>query len=1464
MSRTSDVSRVTRAGSVRRLSPYFKGVFLTLLLAACGQSNGCGGCEQEGPPFPDKDRVHSAVQVRVTEGGLNFLEQNLEPLLAEALPDGLDICLPGQGGQFDVLGLNLVEWGFCQAECDGAQGCGISIAIDSVDLQAVAVPDAADRLRALVVFQELNADIDLDIDVFGADLLACRVELRGGGFPVQVDLALSTPDPTRDLTFSVEDPTYRIADLGISMTGEGTGLLDGACDIISGVLDLPFLGDFILDLLQGFIEGPLNDVISGFVDDFTCRTCEVDNDCPLEGGAVCDGGRCILDGACIPAALGIEGTLDIGGLLSGFSPGLEAEVDYLATPGSYVEVEQNGLSVGMIAGAVSLRDRCVPLRPQPEIIEPARAEILRGNVNPAGDAFEMGVGISQEIMGHVLWAAFNSGALCLVVTNDAIDQLSVGTLGLLIRSLRDLAPNDAPVAITLAPQEVPIVTFGGNVVVDGEDEGERILQDPLATVGLPNLWIDFHVFIEGRWVRVFSLSADVELPLAVDFTPENQIIPVLGDVAAGIMNIQAHNAEIIAPGDAARVAGLIPTLLGPLLPSLLGSLSDPIELPELMGFRLDLQDGSLQGIEDNTFLGVFANLERAEEMPEGGGPATPRVNTFAELLELHVPDTAEFELDGLETWKKPYLRVALSATDGTTDEAAMEYSWRVDGSSWSLFSHTDFAVIRDPALLWQGRHTLQVRARRVDDYRTLDPTPAVIEFIVDSVEPALALEKVAGHVTVDVSDMVSPLDAIAVEWMDETGAWRVLDGDSLALETVRALGVLTVRATDEAGNTATASIDVAEAELIGRPSREDRLAPEDGGGCDGCGGCAVHDRHTPAWPSGLALMLPLLALGFRRRGAAERRLMWILMTVSMLALTVGCSDDSKGGGDDEIMDGGAGGDGGDGPTNECETDDDCEEPNEACQTVDGRKVCTVIPCEDDGICERLDCPDGRNAACGNNGVCQCEAFCADGCGDGEYCCVATNACEPVPEACADTECGPGTELMVTNAGEVDPMACVLEGVQCDCVELEPLEAGVVGKHSDMATVAGAAWISAYAEDWGDLVVARWGASEEAPTWWWVDGLGEGDVVGAPSGPRGGVEEEGDDVGLYTSIAIDDMGRIHVAYQDVTNQALKYALGVPEGEEIVTWSTVTVDDQGGQVGQWASITVDARGVPGIAYRAAGLPGEGGMLSQVRYALARNDAPTDAGDWSDPLVIASRVYVPEEASGGYPEGTGLFTSQTRDRDGLPVVAWYDRTEGQLWWSRFAMAGFGEPELLAGHGHPLRDGDMGTNVDIAAGPDGTFHLCYQDGSTDSLRYLTPGVQCPEAEPCAEGDAECVDECDEWVDTGVRFNAGREYALHVVGEDCNMAIADDGAPFIVYQDATMQDILLASRNPEAGGRNDDDPKWGWTTLRGAERDFEGSFGFYTAAALEGMTLWVTSYFIDNQSADATSGLDLFTRPLE
>jgi len=494
----------------------------------------------------------------------------------------------------------------------------------------------------------------------------------------------------------------------------------------------------------------------------------------------------------------------------------------------------------------------------------------------------------------------------------------------------------------------------------------------------------------------------------------------------------------------------------------------------------------------------------------------------------------------------------------------------------------------------------------------------------------------------------------------------------------------------------------------------------------------------------------------------------------------------------------------------------------------------VTCAEDAAQCAALSC-EGGAASCGAAGVCECpEApLCPGGCGAGAFCCFGTGSCQPTPAPCSQGEyaaCPPGFELAAVTPGALSQDACALVGEECGCVESTPLPEGLIGRFSDLAVHEGAAWVSAYAETYGDLVVGR-AAPGEPFEWAWVDGLPAGaPVVASPRGPRGGVDGAGDDVGQHTSIAVSARGAVHVAYFDVTHKRLKYAV-LESDAPGAPWRTYTLDAET-PAGWWASLALTPEGAPAVLYRAEPAPGQ----TEVRYLVARATVPA-AADWGAPRALQAVSYDPAAAGLDYQEGTGLFCSLAISGAGEAAAAWYDRAGGSLWAARGPAGTLGAAEALAGWAHPTRRGDLGASVEVALDPAGALHLCYQDGGLDALRYLSPDL-----------------DRDELVDDGLRLDVGgRARALHVVGDDCGVHFDTRGRPLILYQDATSHELLLARR--DASG------SWLRAALRSpSSGDGAGrASGFYARGARVGDGLWVSHYLYDNQVEPPAQALELF-----
>jgi Bacterial Ig-like domain len=160
-------------------------------------------------------------------------------------------------------------------------------------------------------------------------------------------------------------------------------------------------------------------------------------------------------------------------------------------------------------------------------------------------------------------------------------------------------------------------------------------------------------------------------------------------------------------------------------------------------------------------------------------------------------------------------------------------------------------------------------------------------------------------------------------------------------------------------------------------------------------------------------------------------------------------------------------------------------------------------------------------------------------------------------------------------------------------------AGDVGEFSSVATDADLrVHVSYFDYSSADLKYATCGgACAEPPSW---------DTVT--------VDATGN-VGHNTSLAVDGSGRVHVTYQDGTHAALKYATCAAACATAANWDTVTVDAAGNA--GYTAVAVDGVGRVHVAYQAYDLASG---FNTLKYATCAS-ACTTAANWDTVTVDAT---------------------------------------------------------------------------------------------------------------------------------------------------------------------------------------------------------------------------------------------------
>lgn len=433
------------------------------------------------------------------------------------------------------------------------------------------------------------------------------------------------------------------------------------------------------------------------------------------------------------------------------------------------------------------------------------------------------------------------------------------------------------------------------------------------------------------------------------------------------------------------------------------------------------------------------------------------------------------------------------------------------------------------------------------------------------------------------------------------------------------------------------------------------------------------------------------------------------------------------------------------------------------------------------------------------------------------------------------------------------------GIACpDCTSLDP---GLVGSYTSAAVAGDKLWVAGYSEgspdegySYGDLVVGLWDGTKVA--WQSVDGVPTDPPVDPKSydveGFRGGQTESGDDVGTWTSIAVDDKGNPAVAYFDRTHHALKFAK-----LDGTAWQISTIEGkENADIGRYAKLIAQGSGFV-VAYQWIGPGGDNGALaSKVRIATTTSASPTPA-DWkfedaaTDPKTSCRASYcgegtkcisatkictatLPESqcnpaCSSGqacvdnagkpacagtlssgkldtYPEAIGDYISLAANPKGGLGVAYYDRTHGNLGLA-WKAGDTWKTQVLDGADAKGKDtGDMGIGVSLFIDGSGTYHLTYVDGLTESLRYVAWKDGALLAPP------EIIDD-----GTGI---AGKPFAdgHHVVGDDASVIVTSGGEVRVAYQDTTVGKLRYAVGAPGVTGHT-------WTVKVVEQKGFAGAF---------------------------------------
>ncbi|MDB4953238.1 MAG: hypothetical protein JWO36_807 [Myxococcales bacterium] len=1280
-----------------------------------------------GGKLPADQTLEGGAQIRVTSAGFSKLTSILPGTLNSQLGGGFCMARGTFGSPTSTFGTG-AEW--CYTNAGGCNpGCKAAVSINNGGFN---IGVTNQNLLNIAVSASLSLPFTLRGQLVGVGLGSCTMTVTSNDLHGDFDIALGIKPLDGELDIHLAN----INSFQLNMNFQGCGILSSIGNLANSIVN-SFVGQFIIQLLTPAIDN----LVQGF----------------------------------LPNPLGIKGMIDVGKLLAGVSPGTKGLMEGRIVPGGYVALKGGGMSLGVITGINSdvdpttrtgIRGDGVPFASEPSLCVPpipapnfavapyllptttrsTFSEIpagqLDGNPEPANT--DLAMGISKTTLDQLGHHMVTSGAMCLGVGTSYINQLNLGTIGILVPSLSDLASDrgNDPLLLVTRPQREITFTIGENTAAS-----------PALTIGLSHMEVDFYGFIYERYVRAFTLdlTMNIGVNLAFEQMPgmPPMITPTLVGISSSSVTVKVLNSEFVkeTPQHLEMVLPAVFDLVTPLLGNL-----PPIQVPSFAGFSLN--NLSIQHVTttQDDFLALYAKLGAGAAMRLLGDQEPLAADAIraldADLTPQAAQSTGHARLLGVKTPSADTIRGALLRTAGgelpsVTFDAdhfdaqgrELEWAWNLNGGMWRPYSSASPLVISDRAFAWQGHYKIGLKSRVKNDYRTVSAvteTPVTI----DSVGPRIFVEKAKWSddtYQIPVFDIVSGKDVQvafghpgddkpATEWTS-TGLAEI-DRGSIADLAVD--GELQVFAKDEVGNETIALI-----------------APFHGQA--GAAGCACQTSGRPG--AGGLVLLGIVGFGLMRR----RRRAVVRVIKSRAFVTIGL-------------------------------------------WIGGSIAMSLQP----------GCSCGKQQA---------------------------QACE------MDKDCGPDLCMK----GQL-PFC-----IDNTCVCSDDIVPGRIGPYSDVATGSdGTIWVSAYAQSHGDLVVAKAiGGRIPDADWEWVDGVPAGPVIVANSKIRGGIDEPGPDVGMYTSIAVAPDGTPMVTYFDRDTASLKFAARVNGTWQIhvIDQGTSTIDAGGGSlVGMYTSLTLRSDdGRPGVAYLAH-VADTNGERAEVRYASAQTQFPQSSNDWQTWVVDTGTVPAADPANPSLyplPEGLGLFIDSARDpRTQAPVVTYYDRKTGDLKISRFdtQTGKFGTAVVLDGSNGV----DAGWSPSVQVDAQGVAHVAYVGASADDLKYISDA---------AGATAEVIDDGYRIVGTSVDGLPKPEF--HFVGDDAGLVIPNGQGAMCVYQDATTQELLLAQRQPNG--------MWNHVSIAGATNPWPGAYGFFAAATLRATDLVISTWVIDQPTGE--NWVEVFSR---
>ncbi|MBI2373454.1 MAG: hypothetical protein HYV07_05590 [Deltaproteobacteria bacterium] len=761
-----------------RTPPTAKLALVLLVAISCngGLGGGCGGCGScnttgyefpiDDPNRPDAVLLRESSRIRVTQEFLDFLRPKLPDIIRSQLGSQPGFRVDANNIlHVPIPDSELFDLGFV-ASADIREGEAL-IWLDDLENRLDFFFERPNGVRLTMRNMRIGVNLDLREQALGSSS-SCPIAGTLGPGPLHhaAEITMNVliepgvgPDPERKFDMAVTIDDITLDDLALDVAGSSTYCNEPECqdcalEVGGSCLDpggrcnecYVFCGGLtnvtlsivtgLVDILNPLLNRLLKPVIGNFVRsalaDFNNQPANIETQVNL------------FDLSGLPMFRESQPF----GILFGPEPGKFPIVDRgVAT----ATISTEGMEITSVAGAEAELADCVPaIGPFSEPKGPVPELAGRDRRNRP---YHIAMTFAAPLVNNILHAVHRSGALCLKITSADVNELTGGKftlnaalLSILASDLSKLAKDRAPAIIQLKPRNPAHIELGTGEVT-GQDANGNDVYDPLIKLSIKDMGLAFHVFIQDRYVRVFEVTMDVDVGLNMVVLPDNTL-------QAALTKVEIHDFvedfnEILPNADFAEV---LPTLIDLAFSAFLtNQLTFDLDLASIVsdalgGAPLAMRVNEIfrDGAQNDYLTLTMTFYDPATGMLRASAETDARLAADPELLERRVARRMS-----------PTGRARLEVGASAFDPRLREYQVRVDGGLWHAPQRPQAdgtVVVEDAKLKIPGAHAFEVRARYVDDYESLDPTPAQLETFLDVLPPEVTLEVKGDSVEVTVED----------------------------------------------------------------------------------------------------------------------------------------------------------------------------------------------------------------------------------------------------------------------------------------------------------------------------------------------------------------------------------------------------------------------------------------------------------------------------------------------------------------------------------------------------------------------------------------------------------------------------------------------------------------------------------------------------------------------------------------